>query len=100
MTNKMRLLIALRDAGPRGLSKVELGQLGIKAWPARLHELEEDGHILRRDRSRFNTRSWWRVVLLVEAPEASTEVVDDGTDPLFEVPVAAPASALWDEAVA
>lgn len=75
MTKREQLVRALRNAGHRGLTGRELQPLIGERWRQHLRELEHDGYVLCRHKSRITGRIWrWSLVTEPEpAPEPPRE---------------------------
>lgn len=75
MTQRQRVLHLLREAGDRGVHSFEMIQLGIPRVAARVHELQQDGHTIRSERSRFQGTAEGSRYTLVSVPVESWPAV-------------------------
>lgn len=95
MTRREALLLALRDAGPRGMTAKEARGVAGKSWRRRLEELRERGYVIREEPSRFRRqgeRPPFRWVFLADPPPAPPPPPAEA--PLFVPPAPPAASAL------
>lgn len=94
LTRYDRLLLALQDAGERGLTHRRVRDIAGKDWKRVIADLEADGAILRRVRGDYVTSAGFQWLVMAAPPRPPEEQGEASVTPLFQPPAGAPVSAI------